>query len=88
MDASFLVCSEVFTFELSLRLEGKTGMGMGRFLPCMQYHRRTFFSCGYLELILSFLGFLLFEAGSCCLAQADLEFMIVLPQPPESWDYR
>lgn len=23
--------------------------------------------------------------GSCCVAQADLELMILLTQPPESW---
>jgi hypothetical protein len=28
------------------------------------------------------------ETGSYCIAQVDLKLMILLPQPPECWDYR
>jgi hypothetical protein len=32
--------------------------------------------------------FLIFEKGSHCVAQAGLKLKILLPLPPESWDYR
>jgi hypothetical protein len=32
--------------------------------------------------------FCFFETGSHCVAQAVLELMILLPQPPEFWNYR
>jgi hypothetical protein len=31
---------------------------------------------------------LVFETGSCCVAQACLKLEILLPQPPECWKYR
>jgi hypothetical protein len=31
---------------------------------------------------------LLFETGSHCIAQTDLELTILLPQPPECWGHR
>lgn len=32
--------------------------------------------------------FLLLETGSCCTAQADLEFLVILLQPPECCNYK
>jgi hypothetical protein len=32
--------------------------------------------------------FIFFEIGSCYAAQANLELMTFLSQPPECWDYR
>jgi hypothetical protein len=38
--------------------------------------------------IVGFWFFCFFETGSPYVAQAGLKFMILLPQPPECWDYR
>jgi hypothetical protein len=31
--------------------------------------------------------FIFFEIATCYIAQASLELMILLPQPPKCWDY-
>jgi hypothetical protein len=38
--------------------------------------------------LFSFLCSFLSLAGSCSVAKAGLELVILLPQPPECWDYR
>jgi hypothetical protein len=36
--------------------------------------------------ILNYFSF--FEARTCCVVQSGLELQILLPQPPECWDYK
>jgi hypothetical protein len=39
----------------------------------------------YLKLLIKLIYL---QKGSCYVAQAGLEFKILLPQPPDCWDYR
>jgi hypothetical protein len=48
----------------------------------------SFIICVCSSLYYSFLLFLFFETGSCCVVQSGLTFVILLPQLSEGLDYR
>jgi hypothetical protein len=50
---------------------------------------QLFFLIANKNMIMSLLFFFFFfETGSCQIAQAGFDLVILLPQPPECWDYR
>jgi hypothetical protein len=59
--------------------------GLGGWIPSLALPFWLFSIC--LRAIYHFLSFSFFEAGSCYIAQAELQLEILLLLPPECWDY-
>jgi hypothetical protein len=59
--------------------------GLGGWIPSLALPFWLFSIC--LRAIYHFLSFSFFEAGSCYIAQAELQLKILLLLPPECWDY-